>query len=530
MEFFIGIIILVVILVVRGNYKERKRQEEFQKKQFIEEQKRIREDEIKKREELRFENLLVVFADNDNNGKPKAILKRSNNVYASVERVVNNFEPFSVGKTLRFEKEITNKWNWYDEVEYQRQLATNKQKKIDELNDETIVIIYENLDDNGKPVAIAKRKDGTYASIERVANNYDPYTVGESIRIKKEIIDRWNWYDETEYKKQLILKEQQKRQKEINELNNETIIVVYENVNDNNKPIAIVKRINNTYASVERPNKRFEVYEEIRITKETINKWHWYDETEYQRQLILKQKIDIDRKRTIEEQNLYFKQFGIDYLFHMTHKDNLQNILQNGLKSHNYARKNNLTRVDIADNQVNDRRSRFEPIYDRSIHDYVPLYFNPKNPMLFRRSNIQNDIIILAIDRNLLLQENVVFTNGNAASKATSFYKKIEDLDKLNWNCINAEYWNDIEDGKRIRCSETLVYPNIPVTAIQKIYCNNELTKQYIISLLNNFPNIKTEINSNLYFGNIINQYNYNHLQIPFNNDISMDDLDDLPF
>src|SRR5690606_33020996 len=172
----------------------------------------------------------------------------------------------------------------------------------------------------------------------------------------------------------------------------------------------------------------------------------------------------------------------------------------NGLKTHNQARTNHLTKVDIADNQVNDRRSRLEPIYNRSIHDYVPLYFNPRNPMLFRRNNIQNDIVILAIDRNILYQENVLFTDGNAAANATSFYNNPEELNNLSWSCINAEYWNDIVDGKRLKCSEVLVFPNIQTNAIKKIFCNNEQTRIFITSKLNNFPNIEAEINSNLYF------------------------------
>lgn len=214
----------------------------------------------------------------------------------------------------------------------------------------------------------------------------------------------------------------------------------------------------------------------------------------------------------------------------MTHKDNLQNILQNGLKSHNQARTNNLTKVDIADNQVNDRRSRLEPIYNRSIHDYVPLYFNPKNPMLFRRNSIQNDIVILAIDRNILYQENILFTDGNAAANATSFYNNPEELNNLSWSCINAEYWNDIVDGKRLKCSEVLVFPNIQTNAIKKIFCNNEQTRIFITSKLNNFPNIEAEINSNLYFRGIVQQNSFNNNSKPFNNRISTDDLDDLPF
>lgn len=356
MEIFIGIVVLIIILVISGNHKEKKRQEELRQKRILAEQKRKKEEEQKRKIAL-----------------------------AEAER---------------------------------KRKEDEERKRLDELKYEKITVVYATMDNSGKPEAIAKRNDNTYVSIERQAKNATPYKLGEILKLEKE----------------------------------------------------------------------------------KINKWNWYGETEYQRQLTINQKADLLKQQELEEQrrqNQHLDRFGIDYLYHMTHKDNLQNILQNGLKSHIQARTSNLTRVDIADNQVNDRRSRREPIYHRSIHDYVPLYFNPKNPMLFRRNNIQNDIVILAIDRNILYRENIIFTDGNAAANATSFYNNPEELNNLSWSCINAEYWNDIIDGKRLKCSEVLVYPNIPTSAIQKIFCNNEQTKLFISSKLNNFPNIETEINSN---------------------------------
>lgn len=384
-EIFIGVVILIVIFVIIKNYKEKKRKEELRQKRILEEQKRKKEEEQKQKIAL-----------------------------ALAER---------------------------------KRKEDEERKRLDELKYEKITVVYSTVDDSGNPKAIVKRRDNTYTSIGHQAKNDTPFELGKILKLEKEKINNWNWYDEAEYKRRLKI----------------------------------------------------------------------YQEADLQRQ----QKLEKQRK-----QNQHLDKFGIYYLYHMTHKDNLQNILQNGLKSHNEARTNGLTRVDIADNQVNDRRSKREPIYNRSIHDYVPLYFNPKNPMLFRRRDIQNDIVILAINRNILYQENIIFTDGNAATNATSFYNNPEELNKLNWSCINAEYWNDIVDGKRLKCSEVLIYPNIPTSAIQKIFCNNEQIKMFITSKLNNFPNIETEINSKLYFRDVVQQQNYNDNPRPFNNKISIDDLE----
>jgi hypothetical protein len=232
-----------------------------------------------------------------------------------------------------------------------------------------------------------------------------------------------------------------------------------------------------------------------------------------------KKPVELTKQRRFQERNEnILSRFGISFLYHMTHIRNLENILSAGLVSHNEAHRG-LNQVDIADNQVNDRRSRLEPVYNKSIHDYVPFYFNPKNPMLFRRKNLQNDILILGVDRSLIYSDKAIFTNGNAASSSTQFFSDINKLEDLNWDCINREYWNDFNDGKRIKCAEVLVYPKVDVSDIKKIYCNNNVTLNYVAKRIRSDQKIDLEINLNLYFGGSISYTQT--IQEP---------LDDLPF
>lgn len=189
----------------------------------------------------------------------------------------------------------------------------------------------------------------------------------------------------------------------------------------------------------------------------------------------------------------------ISYLYHMTHYSNLVGIIKNGILP-----KNKLPNpvYDISNQDVQQRREKLEYIYNRQIHDYVPFYFNPKNPMLYVRRNIQHEIIILAITKSLLKIEGTIFSDGNAASEHTLFYKGINNLEKLNWGCIKAPYWNDYIDGRRIRCSEALVHNPVMPKFIEVIFCNNERLKTQIETLLknNHIYHIKVIINRNLYF------------------------------
>lgn len=196
----------------------------------------------------------------------------------------------------------------------------------------------------------------------------------------------------------------------------------------------------------------------------------------------------------------YIQTHGIDYLYHMTYIDNLTSIINNGLLSHNEAYRQRLIETDISDPNVQDIRARtVDPFYERPLHEYVPLYFSPRNPMLYRRQDIQEDIVILGLEAQLLCEANILFTNGNAAASRTIFYRGTQMLDQLPWDSIRARSWIDIEDGRRIKCAEVLVYPKIEPNRIQKIFCYSNKHRETIIAAKQGTP-IIGKVNRDLFF------------------------------
>jgi hypothetical protein len=185
--------------------------------------------------------------------------------------------------------------------------------------------------------------------------------------------------------------------------------------------------------------------------------------------------------------------YGIDYIYHMTDCTNLENILKKGLLPHgnDYVVKNRDNK------EVNQRRKRIEPIFKESLHSYVPFYFNPKNPMLYVNKASQEDMIILAFDRKLLTKEKTLFTNGNAAKDGINFYNDLSDLGELNWECLNADYWNVFDNGKSNRMAEALVRKKVQVKHLKKIYCFDKTTLSYISEI---DDELDVEINKSLYF------------------------------
>lgn len=200
---------------------------------------------------------------------------------------------------------------------------------------------------------------------------------------------------------------------------------------------------------------------------------------------------DEEFEEMVEEPIL--NKYGIKYIYHMTHYKNLESILKNGLLSHN----NELVKQHIDNIEVNDRRNKIEPLYQKNLHTYVPFYFNPKNSMLYVNKEIQKDIVILAFDKTLLLKDQIIFTDGNAATNKTNYYNNLDDLNKLNWTCLNANYWNDFEDGKRERMAEILIPYKVNITRLRKIYCYDEETKSFIQDL---DDELDIEISTKLYF------------------------------
>lgn len=196
----------------------------------------------------------------------------------------------------------------------------------------------------------------------------------------------------------------------------------------------------------------------------------------------------------------FLEQYNIKYLYHITHIENLPNIIDHGLLSHYQSYDENLNITDISISAVNERRNRNDPLYNRNLHEYVPLYFNPKNPMLFVRRSIQENIVILCIDPIIVHETEYLFTDGNAASTSTNFYNEIRDLQKLNWACINGRYWNDFIDGRRIRCAEILIYPMIVMDYLKRIICYDNKYENIINTMIINNRNIELVVDQEYYF------------------------------
>lgn len=208
----------------------------------------------------------------------------------------------------------------------------------------------------------------------------------------------------------------------------------------------------------------------------------------------------IAKRKQLSEQYLSKIPFG--GLFYTAHLDNIKSILELGILSHNIAHSKGVVNVDISMKQVNERRNRIEPTLGGNIHDFAPLYLNPKNPMLYYlcANGQRENLILLKVTPQILLADNVAFSDGNAAVRTTNFYTNIEDFNKLNWTVIKDNYWTNHPDGKRIKCSEVLVQGKIPIYYVTNIFTYSEATLEKVLPMFPNHIGIQTNINKQLFF------------------------------
>lgn len=160
-------------------------------------------------------------------------------------------------------------------------------------------------------------------------------------------------------------------------------------------------------------------------------------------------------------------------LYYMTHYENLGSILERGIFSHSLVQQIGLDHVDISLPGAQQWRALPEPVFGRAIHAYVPLYFNPRNPMLYVRREWQNELVILRVSTEAVDQATqALFTDGNAACRETQFSPSFEVV-KPAAPVLEAGYWSGFPQGRRMRCAEALVLDRVAPNFIEGVACNN---------------------------------------------------------
>lgn len=110
----------------------------------------------------------------------------------------------------------------------------------------------------------------------------------------------------------------------------------------------------------------------------------------------------------------------------------------------------------------------------RSLWEFANVYFQPRNPMLYRvfHEKGPKEIAVLGIRPYALEISGTYITDGNAANNATGFFDYKNGIKAISaiWDIIGSEWWNSVDGSKRKIMAECLVPEAIPPEFIHSVY------------------------------------------------------------
>ncbi len=157
--------------------------------------------------------------------------------------------------------------------------------------------------------------------------------------------------------------------------------------------------------------------------------------------------------------------------YYICHVSNIESILENGIFARAQIEEEEIKHTDIHNPQVLARRDKEVPS-GKNLREYVNLYFQARNAMLYRLIHNfgREDIVVLSIKSSVIELEGSYFTDRNAATHAAEFYSDIKKLNRIDKKILKNEYWTDSDDTKQKMMAEVLVADKISPDNIIAIY------------------------------------------------------------
>jgi O-acetyl-ADP-ribose deacetylase (regulator of RNase III) len=181
----------------------------------------------------------------------------------------------------------------------------------------------------------------------------------------------------------------------------------------------------------------------------------------------------------------------LTYLYYITHVDNVGSIVQRGLLSHAEVERQKVEFTPIYDDSIVSRRKAKATPEGRSLWEYANLYFQPRNPMMYRvihEEKSKDSLAVVAVRPDIMQLDGVIVTDGNAANAPTQFFNSPEGMKVVsaNWSIIQNEWWSSEDGSKRRIMAECLVPGQIGPEYIAAVYVPTLETKKKLDSELCN--------------------------------------------
>lgn len=178
-------------------------------------------------------------------------------------------------------------------------------------------------------------------------------------------------------------------------------------------------------------------------------------------------------------------------LYYITHINNVPSILRRGVLSHELIEKENVPFTPIYDAEIVSRRHDIKTPDGRTLWSFANLYFQPRNPMLFRvlLSTDKTDVVVLGVQMSILNKPDIFISTGNAAHSLSDILPAREGKKAIPQirKDIDKEYWTQEVGSKRKIMAECLIPGIIPPELITEIYVANQDVVDKLKALLRQF-------------------------------------------
>lgn len=168
---------------------------------------------------------------------------------------------------------------------------------------------------------------------------------------------------------------------------------------------------------------------------------------------------------------------SIRELYYITHIDNISSMLKHGILSHDEINRQQIPFTPIYDAQIVSSRKLKKAPDGRSLWAFANLFFQPRNPMMYRvtAEKSVNQIAVIGVRKTILNRPDNYFTDGNAANQDTTIYP-ISELKRFQGRIVketDKEFWNPTDGSKRKIMAECLVPKRVPPEFIEEVYVAN---------------------------------------------------------
>ena len=205
-------------------------------------------------------------------------------------------------------------------------------------------------------------------------------------------------------------------------------------------------------------------------------------------------------------------------IMHFTHIKNLPGIFAAGcLQADSLVDRSSALKVEAADLDIKAVRKRVQvPLAPYGcVADYVPFYFAPRSPMLYKlaKSGVANytdgqDPLVYLVSSAETVASNgatFLFTDGNCASTVTQYSNDLALLESaVDWEVMRAYMWAntaDDPDRMRRRMAEFLVHQRLPVGCLSEVTVRHDTIKQQVNELLRAYSvDLPVRVRSGWYF------------------------------